>query len=370
LAVQLVIQLVILVGGLIFLPVVVGGLFANAFSGEKRFREPFQGEVVFGILFQWVSGQLCLWAGFHVLCTALILKGKSFDAVIKAYGVLVVSLVLLAAAGEIRRWVVYTRPQEHARDHDKKKDGVPMVLWCLAGALLVLQLVLACVLAYEEGDDAYYVAISTAAESSDTMYQTLAYTGRHTSFDARHGLAPFPIWVALAARITGIRTVTMAQVALPVVLIGMSYAIYYLIGKKLFPQGVRQVPMFLIFIEFLVLFGGYSTYSAENFLLVRTAQGKAVLAAIVIPFLVLLLLRLLEALQENQKIGRAYWALLALTAGAGCLCSTLGNLLTCLLLAVCGLCILVCYRKWKELILMAGCCMLPLGMIFMYMWMK
>ena len=84
-AVQLVIQLVILVGGLIFLPVVVGGLFANAFSGEKRFREPFQGEVVFGILFQWVSGQLCLWAGFHVLCTALILKGKSFDAVIKAY---------------------------------------------------------------------------------------------------------------------------------------------------------------------------------------------------------------------------------------------------------------------------------------------
>ena len=38
-AVQLVIQLVILVGGLIFLPVVVGGLFANAFSGEKRFRD-------------------------------------------------------------------------------------------------------------------------------------------------------------------------------------------------------------------------------------------------------------------------------------------------------------------------------------------
>ena len=59
-AVQLVIQLVILVGGLIFLPVVVGGLFANAFSVEKRFREPFQGEVVFGILFQWVSGKLCL----------------------------------------------------------------------------------------------------------------------------------------------------------------------------------------------------------------------------------------------------------------------------------------------------------------------
>ncbi|MDE7354960.1 MAG: hypothetical protein K2O06_18230 [Acetatifactor sp.] len=369
-AIQLIIQLVILMGGLIVLPVVVGGLFVNAFSGEKRFREPFRGEVVFGLLFQWVSGQLCLWAGFHILCTALILKGENFDAVIKSYGVLVVSLLLLAAAGEIRRGAVYTRPQAHAREHEKKKDWMPVVLWCLAGALLVLQLVLAGVLAYEEGDDAFYVAISTATESSDTMYQTLAYTGRHTSFDARHGLAPFPVWVAMAARITGIRTVTMAQIALPVVLIGMSYAIYYLIGKKLFPQGARQVPMFLIFIECLVLFGGYSTYSAENFLLVRTAQGKAVLASIVIPFLVLLLLQLLEDLQESHKIGRAYWALLALTAGAGCLCSTLGNLLTCLMLAACGLCILVCYRKWKELWLMAGCCMLPLGMIFLYMWIK
>lgn len=369
-AVQLMIQLVILVCGLVILPIVVGGLFVDGFSGERKFRGFARGEAAFGLLLQWVSGQMCLWAGFHIICTALILKGESFGRVIKTYGVLAVSLLLLAAACEIRRAVVFSRLQEYVKEHEKKRDWITIVLWCLAGALLLFQLVMTCVLAYEEGDDAFYVAISTATESSDTMYKTLAYTGLHTDFDARHGLAPFPVWVAMAARITGIRTVTMAQVALPVILIAMSGSIYFLIGKKLFPQGSRQTPMFLIFIECLILFGGYSTYSAENFLLVRTAQGKAVLAGIVIPFMVLLLLQLLEGFQEKRKIGRVYWALLAVTAGAGCLCSTLGNLLTCLLLGICGLCILFCYRKWKELILMAGCCMLPLGMMLLYLWIK
>ena len=66
-------------------------------------------------------------------------------------------------------------------------------LWVLAGVLLLVQLVLAVLMVYGDGDDAYYVAISAAAEESGRMYQKIPYTGMHTELDVRHGLAPFPI---------------------------------------------------------------------------------------------------------------------------------------------------------------------------------
>lgn len=103
----------------------------------------------------------------------------------------------------------------------KKAEKGTLALWITAVGLLVLQLVLAGVLAYEEGDDAFYVAISTITEDANTMYRKLPYTGGETLLDARHGLAPFPIWVAYLAWLSGIPSVTVAQVVLPMSLIGM-----------------------------------------------------------------------------------------------------------------------------------------------------
>ena len=61
-------------------------------------------------------------------------------------------------------------------------------------------------------------------------------------------------------------------------------------------------------------------------------------------------------MQENQLISLGYWILLGATMTAGCLCSTLGALLVCMLIGVTGLCAAVCYKKWKFLFPMAACC--------------
>ena len=220
--------------------------------------------------------------------------------------------------------------------------------------------------AYEEGDDAFYVAISTITENADTMYRKLPYTGGTTGLDARHGLAPFPIWVSFLAKASGIPSVTMAHVVLPMILIIMSYGIYYLLGRHLLGSHKAGLPLFMILVELLILFGGYSVYSAENFLLVRTAQGKAVLANIIIPFLMLLMVLLLEKQEKQERAGVGYWFLLALAMTAGCLCSTLGTLLTCILVGVTGLCAAVCYRRWRVLVPTALCCMIPVLLALLY----
>ena len=239
-------------------------------------------------------------------------------------------------------------------------------MWGCAAVLFLFQLVMACAMAYEEGDDAYYVAVSAVAESGGTMYYVLPYTGGVTELDLRHALAPMPMWVACLARVSGIPSSAVAHVILPVVLITMAHGTYYLLSRRLFPEGGRKAALFMLLIQVLVLFGGYSLYSAENFLLVRTAQGKAILASLVIPFLFLLFLTIAEQVQEEQKPAPAVWVSLAAALAAGCLCSTEGAGLVALLMGAAGICTVVCYRRWKLFIPMAGCLATPVCMSLLY----
>lgn len=356
----LIVQLVILAVSLFAVPLLAGGIFGGEEKGYDR------------LLFRWVSGQMALWAGFELICVPLILAGKEFGMAVRLFLVYTAGVVLvsglIAAVGRRKRGPGRSGTAQawDSAAADGKRDAVCVLLWCLAAALLALQLVLACVLAYEEGDDAFYISISTATEDFSKMYHKLPYTGKTTMLDMRHGLAPFPIWVSFLARISGMQAVTVAQVALPVVLILMSYSIYFLMGRKLFRGHSRRLALFMLLLECLVMFGGYSVYSAENFLLVRTSQGKAVLANIVIPFMFLLFYIMLERLQEKKASGGRCWLLMACTMTAGCLCSTQGTLLTGMLLGVAGVCTLAVYRRWKLLLPMAACCVIPGGLALVY----
>lgn len=355
---MIVFQLLFLCILLILVPLAVGGFFVSRFGGAEN------------VCFMWVSGQVLLWAVFQVICVPFILSQGSFNAVVFLFSV---ASILLAVGGILcfgrKRKGVCKGITQDGQEPAKTESGGKWtkLLWLLCGALLLLQLVLAVFLAYEEGDDAYYVAISTITVDADQMYMKLPYTGQWTGLDARHGLAPFPIWVAYLAELTKIPAVTMAQIILPLTLIVMTYGIYFLIGNVLLEKRRKWLPLFMIFVEIMVLFGGYSTYSAENFLLVRTSQGKAVIANIVIPFMIFLLFRMLEALEKGDRISGKHWLLVALTMVVGCLCSTLGSLLSCILLGVVGGCAVVCYRKWKLLVPMAACCVAPAVFALLYL---
>lgn len=347
-------QILILGIFLLVIPVIVGSLFCSVDNCSKN------------LPFAWISGQVLLWTGFQVICVPMILWKQSFLLVQRCFLCYMGFLVVLALVV----WLCKkkkARPTLRVLNGPEKKKKVYYILWTVFGALLLFQLFQAGFMAYEEGDDAFYVAISTITVDAQTMYSKLPYTGGETGLDARHGLAPFPIWVAFLANISGMRAVTVAQMALPMVLIVMAYAIYYLIGKHLFAKKKDMLPLFMILVAVLVLYGGYSVYSAENFLLVRTAQGKAVMANIIIPFLFLLSFVMLEKMHREEKVGWKHWVLLALTMVAGCLCSTLGSALTCMLLGIVGVCTVFSYRKWKIIFPMFSCCIIPMVFAVLYL---
>lgn len=337
---MIVLQIVLLGILLLVIPTCIGYIFVNVDKGIKK------------LPFRWISGQIVLWAGFQLITVPLVLKERRVTELIFYYQLFIAVLLL---------WTIvlflYRRKKSSLRVlYEAPKGKWYRVAWVGFWGLLLFQLFQAVVMVYSDGDDAFYVAEATHAANSGTMYLKIPYTGWPTELEVRYGLAPFPIWISFLAKVSGMRTVSVAHVVLPIVLISMTYAVYYLLGSKIFDKKKEYIPLFLIFTELLVLFGDYSFYTVENFMIARSRQGKAALGNIIVPVLILLLFLLMEKLQEAQKITFGFWVLLAAALTASCLCSTLGALLACMLVGVTGLCAAVCYRKWLVLIPMAACC--------------
>ena len=356
---DLILQLLILALLLLVLPSVIGSLTANAD------RESAMGQN--HLLFWWVSGFFFLWAGFQLICVPLILAERDFESVVTLFAGYTAFLTLLGLAATLRR-------QKNAKLRLVRNNGKAgregLWLWILFWGLLAFQLIQAVRMTYGDGDDAYYVAVSSLTQEANTMYQKIPYTGKSTGVDTRHGLAPFPVWISFLGKVSGMPAVTVAHVILPVVLIAMTYAIFYLIGKKLFPGKNGRLPLFLVFTEILVLFGDYSYQSVENFMIARSRQGKAALGSIVIPFVLYLLLVICRKLQENKNVSLIWYLLLAAAAIAGCLCSTMGSLLICMLIGIAAIVMVSAYKKWRILLPMAACCVPCVGFTLIYLILK
>lgn len=349
----------ILVCWLYLIPTLVGGI-AAAFVDKRKKNLPFL----------WITGQILLWAVFQLITVPFVLLGKPFatdfgkelgagNSLVSVMTIYLAAAAVLTAMGiylSLRRFYKRKSSLQIIHGYDKGRGKWYQLLWLLFWALLLFQMLQAVRMTYGDGDDAYYVAVSAIAEESNYMYQKLPYTGGTTGLDVRHGLAPFPIWIAFLAKLSSVPVAAVAHVAVPLMLIPMTYGVYYLIGRKLCSKKSERLPLFLVFTELLVLFGDYSFYTVENFMIARSRQGKAALGSIIIPVIIFLFLVILERLQENRKIEWIWWLLLLAGILAGCLCSTLGALLLCMLVGVTGICAAVCCRKWKILIPMAACC--------------
>lgn len=353
----MVIQILILLLLLLALPTVIGGLCVVRGDDGK-------------LIFRWVSGQFLLWAGFQAMCVPMILRQQSLSRLVVFFGAYGAILALLAVVLEIARKKGNSPVIVPAKERKKRKAPEGALFWAVFAAVLLFQLVQAVRLVFDDADDAYYVSVASLAEKSDKMYQLSPYAEGGMKLDFKHALAPFSMWIAFLARVSGMQTVIVAQVALPMMLIAMAYGIYYLFSLSLFPEQGGQRALFMIFTELLVLFGNYSVYTSETFLIGRSRQGKATLGSIVVPFLLFLLLTLLKKMQSKEKIPIWLYLLLGAAGMAGCLCSILGALLACMAVGMCGLLGAVCYRNPKILLPLMACCVPCMGYALLYVMLK
>ena len=346
-------QLIILAALLLLLPVCTGMLPAARVRGYEN-----------NVMFMWISGIMVQWAVFQVICVFFILAetvlkrelfaGGNFPPVVWCYGAASMMIAALSAtAGRL-----YVRKHgktvlEAAYPQEKKRKQ--FIWWGIFALVLALQVILAVFLAYADGDDAYYVASSVITEESDSMYQKLPYTWGSTGVDIRHGLAPFPVWISFLARISGMHAAAVSHVVIPAVLIPAAYAVYGLIGREVCRNKRDMMPVYMIFVSLLILWGNYSLYTAETFLMTRTRQGKAALGAMILPMMFWLFIRAGEYLQKKKKVDPVYWGLLFCTVTAACLCSTLSTFLMIVIMGFWGLCQIWCNRCFRIILPLTVC---------------
>jgi len=205
-----------------------------------------------------------------------------------------------------------------------------------------------------DGDDTYYVVQSVLADQTDTLYRILPYTGLTTGLDIRHSLATLPLWIAYVARMTGMHAAIAAHSLLPLVLIPLTYLGYYQIGRRLPGLEGEKLPIFMVLVSILQIWGNTSSYTNATFFLMRTWQGKSLMANLILLVIFWLLLELFEQKASSKKSG--FWALLVINNICAAMMTSMGAFLAALLIAVMGLAAFVRFRKFSWLPKLAVCC--------------
>ncbi len=350
------------IAGILFWLVIIPfciGLIPAGFMPEDE-RKP-------GIVL--LAGYFTMWAVFGLVTIPVVVFVR-YDNFILASRCFMALAILGAAAGV---WLTYRRRRfgrlrewMSFADCIREMSVAERIEWLLFLLLLGFQLYKAVAYASFDGDDAYYVAASLIAQQADTMYTILPLTGRHTGLDIRHALAVFPMWVAFVAQKSHIHATILSHTIMPLVLIPLTYLVYYEIGRLLFGRPDRQakaersgenLPLFMILMAVFQIFGNVSIYTNETFFLTRTWQGKAVAGSLVIPALLWLFLLLYSGRKKGAAAERAgIWLLLVcvnITAG---ICSSIAVFLVSILMAVAAFCLAIVERDYKVLFKMGAAC--------------
>ena len=179
----------------------------------------------------------------------------------------------------------------------------------LAGAVVLLQCLI--VIFYEDTtvDAAYYVGTVSTSVYTDTLGRYNPFNGAiQKAFQARYVFSAYPMHNAVWCRLLGIHPIVQAKQVMSCMNVVTANLIIYQIGKRLFDGNRKKADLMLVFVCVLQLFCG-TIYSSGTFFFTRSYEGKAILANIAIPSVLMCAVWYLQ-----EKNSRNVWIILFVTA--------------------------------------------------------
>lgn len=228
------------------------------------------------------------------------------------------------------------------------------IFWLIALASIAFQMYMAFAYASFDGDDAYYVVQSVLADQTGVLNRIRPYTGLSTDLDIRHAFAALPLWEAYVARLTGIHAAIVAHSLLPLVLIPLTYLCYFEIGRKLLGAANVKLPIFMTLVSLMQIWGNTSIYTNATFFLMRTWQGKSIMANLVLLAQIWLLLEIFDKKKAGPAAG--YWVLLVVNNVVAAMMTSMGAFLAAMFLGITGLVAAIRQKRLSILWKMAACC--------------
>ncbi len=304
-----------------------------------------------------LAGCLFLFSAAELMSLCAFLLKSSLHSLVICYGIVTGAAALF---GAVRTWK--NRPWQPAGAEER---GLRRISLYFLAALLVIAVQIAVVVLYAhfDADDAFYVSTGTTAVETDTVFRVNGYTGvPYHMLPRRYILSPFPIFLAVISQLSGgLHPAIMAHTVFPAVFLILVYTVLYRLAHRWFPDDRNARGIFLLLAAVLSWFSAYSVYNTGTFQMVRLWQGKAVLAAFLLPLI--FYLSLSTVLEEEPKYS---WLLLLMANISCCLLTSMGILLAPLMMGIFLLLGLLRFRSLKRTLAGFACCLpsVILGIVY------
>ena len=165
----------------------------------------------------------------------------------------------------------------------KNTNKTKIIITTCVLIMIVLQVVLSSYLYESNADDSFYISWSQQAKQLEKYVENDPSTGReNTIFEKGYILNSWETFNGFVARTFNIEVSTLSHTIYFIVFILLSYIAYYLLFKKL----DKDNSIFMLFVLGIIfLFSGVSVRFRGYTLLMRIWQGKTILVAIFIPYI-------------------------------------------------------------------------------------
>lgn len=157
----------------------------------------------------------------------------------------------------------------------------------------------------ENADDSYYVSLSLTNIDSAAIYMTEPSMGENVEgkvpFDATELIPTFELQIAIWAKISSISPTIICHSLIPMIVIMMSYLAYYYLSETFF-KDKKYAKIFLIILEIIFLFTGFSNRFRPGYLLTRGWQGKTLFLNISLTMIIASLIKMDKEINKKDVI--------------------------------------------------------------------
>ncbi len=290
-----------------------------------------------------------------------------FTALVWSYSVVIAILVVLwlwLDRAAIRGIFSYIRQRLSSWQRDIKGDVFVLIYGIIFAAVLLAQLYFA--YGYEVNewsyDDYDYVVNSQDMISSDTLSYVSYTTGEMPNNQEKRVVVSWPAYISYLAKISGFEVTTVAHTIMPPLFLLIAYLVYFYLSGLIFTKLDNRL-IFMILLAVGFAFGLHSHYSVSFRLLCTIWQGKAILSAILVPFMITHL-----AFLYSDKVDRGNLLPLVSIAIGSCSLTTMSMLLFPMTVILMWLVMSIYHRRLYEVSYLIACLagpVLALGFYFL-----
>lgn len=283
----------------------------------------------------YLLGLVAIWAFCQLITVPLVVMKMSFLVVVVLLSAWI--LLLCGYGFYCRRFPAFIRG-------GKSPEQNVMAVFT---AVLVIAFFLTILLGqHTNADDSRFVVNAVDIARTNRMFLTDPNTGneiaRWWGELSKDVTAPWAVYFAYCGKLTGLSPTVIAHTVLPMALLTAIFGVWWMLSGELFRKDFFHRCVFLIAMMLLHLYGCFSVYSAETFMMTRLWQGKAVIAGLGVPAMILLCMWIYRYNKRHD-----YICLLLLDLSL-CLMSGMGVIIGALFLGCFGFLYGIFKKSWKT----------------------